>query len=126
MIPALQRLGAEEREQWDGLLPLSFAQQRLWFLDQLEPGRATYNMPLAVRLRGELEVAALEQTLSEIVRRHEVFRTRFVTVAGEPRQEIVEAEDVKLTITDLGELDEAEREGAVREAVAAESNAPFD
>src|SRR6185312_13941968 len=67
-VPPLRRVGVEEREHWGGQLPLSFAQQRLWFLDQLEPGSATYNMPLAVRLKGQLHIAALERTLSEIVR----------------------------------------------------------
>src|SRR5262249_22569501 len=78
--PALQRLGDEERS---GLLPLSFAQQRLWFLDQLESGSTSYNMPMAVRLFGELHVQALERTLTQIVRRHEVLRTRFVNIDGE-------------------------------------------
>ena len=80
-------------------------------------GSATYNMSLAVRLKGELHVAALEQTLSEIVRRHEVLRTRFVKVDGEPRQELLAAEHLALPIEDLSDLDETKRETAVREAV---------
>ena len=91
--------GSAERRQRDstpplravervGPLPLSFAQQRLWFLDQLEPGSAFYNSPLAVRLTGGLDVAAFEQTLSEIMRRHESLRTRFVSVDGQPQQMI--------------------------------------
>ena len=68
---------ADEAWSREGRLPLSYAQQRLWFLDQLEPGSAAYNMPVGVRLRGELEVEALERALSEIVRRHEVLRTTF-------------------------------------------------
>ena len=124
-VPVLQRLGAAEGEQ-SGTLPLSFAQQRLWFLDQLEPGSGVYNVPLAVRLKGELEIAALERALSEIVRRHEVLRTRFVSVGGEPRQEVLTAVDVKLAVTDLSELNEEEREAAVREAASAESLEPFD
>ena len=122
-VPPLVRA---EREQWDGLLPLSFAQQRLWFLDQLEPGSTFYNVPVAVRLRGELDVAALERTLSEIVRRHEVLRTRFVSVGGEPRQQVLEAAEVKLRITDLSGLEETAREAAVKEAATAESSEPFD
>ena len=66
----------------DQELPLSHAQQRLWFLDQLEPGSATYNIPGAVRLKGRLDVEALERTLNEVVRRHEALRTTFVAVNG--------------------------------------------
>ena len=68
----------------DGSLPASFAQQRLWFLDQLEPGRASYNIPAAVRLEGPLDVPALGQALSEVVRRHEVLRTTLVSDGGNP------------------------------------------
>ena len=124
-VPAMQRVSVEEREQLSGLLPLSFAQQRLWFLDQLEPG-TTYNIPLAVRLKGELQVAALERTLNEIVRRHEVLRTRIVIVEGEPRQEVLKLAPIKLAVTDLSSLGETEREAAVTEAVAAENREPFD
>ena len=70
-------------------LPLSFAQERLWVLDQLEPNRPTYNIPIALRLRGALDVAALELTLNEICRRHEVLRTTFAAgEEGEPWQVI--------------------------------------
>src|ERR671917_77573 len=65
-------------------IPLSFAQQRLWFLDQLEPGSTLYNIALAMRLRGPLNQSALNRTLSEVVSRHEVLRTRFETVVGQP------------------------------------------
>src|SRR5678816_1279726 len=70
--PIERREGVEE-------LPLSFAQQRLWFIDQLEPGSAVYNVPVAVRLQGRLNREVLEQTLTEVIRRHEVLRTRFDT-----------------------------------------------
>src|SRR5262245_9554085 len=76
-----QRRGADA-------LPLSFAQQRLWFLHQLEPGSAYYNIPAAIRLTGRLDVAALEQTLNELMRRHEALRTTFPTVEGRPVQVI--------------------------------------
>jgi amino acid adenylation domain-containing protein len=73
----------------DGRAPLSFPQQRLWFLDRLQPGRAVYNVPIALRLDGPLDPAALERSLGEVVRRHEPLRTRFVERDGQPWQEIV-------------------------------------
>src|SRR5215475_7885922 len=74
--PALVRLPRAEGEELR--LPLSFAQQRLWFIEQLEPGQAVYNCPVAVRLEGKLKIEALEEVINELVRRHEVLRTRFV------------------------------------------------
>lgn len=68
--------------------PLSFAQQRLWFLDQLEPGNPLYNNPSAIRLSGRLDLKALELSLNEIIRRHEILRTTFTAVDGQPVQVI--------------------------------------
>src|SRR5689334_22798818 len=85
------------------VLPLSFAQQRLWFLDQMEPGTATYNIPIGIRLSGSLDVEALERSISEVVRRHETLRTRFVSVEGAARQVIDAAEPVRLLVIELGE-----------------------
>ena len=107
-------------------LPLSFAQQRLWFLDQLEPGSAFYNIPAAVRLRGALNIEALERTLLEVVRRHEVLRTHFITVDEEPVQVIEAAAPLKLEVLDLSVLDEAERTAETQRLVAEESARPFD
>jgi hypothetical protein len=67
---------------------LSFAQERMWFLDQFRPKSALYNIPLVLRLRGELDVAALQRALNEIVRRHEPLRTRIRVIDGQPRQVI--------------------------------------
>ena len=72
----------------DGALPLSYAQQRLWFLEQLEPGRAVYHLPLAWRLTGSLDVSALVQSLEALVQRHEILRTTFPAVDGSPVQMI--------------------------------------
>ncbi len=78
-------------------LPLSYAQRRLWFLEQLDPGTDLYTIPFAVRLKGQLEVAALERALNEVVRRHEALRTRFDTVDGEPWQLVEPAMPVAVT-----------------------------
>ncbi|HEY0097017.1 MAG TPA: condensation domain-containing protein, partial [Archangium sp.] len=108
------------RVQRTGALPLSYAQQRLWFLEQLEPGSAAYNMPMAVRLLGELDVRALEKSFSALVERHEALRTTFTEVEGEPVQVIAEAAELRLAVVDLSEVAEAEAEArrlAEQEAV---------
>ncbi|HEY3581180.1 MAG TPA: condensation domain-containing protein, partial [Pyrinomonadaceae bacterium] len=110
----------------DGELPLSFAQQRLWFLDQLEPGSAFYNVPTAVRLRGPLNIEALERTLSEIVRRHEVLRTTFSSGERQPVQIIGEAQPLRIAVEDFSSLSETEREQKARVLLEAEAQAPFD
>ncbi|HEX3681792.1 MAG TPA: amino acid adenylation domain-containing protein, partial [Bryobacteraceae bacterium] len=91
-------------------LPLSYAQQRLWFVDQLEPGSAAYNVPFGLRLTGELQSEALEKSLNEIARRHEILRTTFPARDGRPIQRIAESGAVPLTFIDLSGRDEEERE----------------
>src|SRR5262249_3505299 len=107
-------------------MPLSFAQQRLWFLDQLEPGNPVYNMPRGVRLRGELNLAALERALSELVRRHEALRTTFRELHGEPVQVIGNPEPFTITVADLSRLPEATREEETRRLIREEVQRPFD
>jgi acyl carrier protein len=107
-------------------LPLSFAQQRLWFLDQLEPGTKIYNIPLAVRLYGSLDVASLRRALDEIVRRHESLRTIFRASGGRAVQVIMPAEAVPLPIKDLGALSEEEREAEAWRLSKEEAHRPFD
>ena len=86
-----------ERVDRTGPLPASFAQQRLWFLDQLEPGRASYNIPIAVRLVGRLDTRALERAFNETVRRHEVLRTTLIDEGGIPRQVIAPRLEISLS-----------------------------
>src|SRR5947208_8112621 len=83
------------------VFPASFAQQRLWFQEQLDPGNTLYNGPTALRLLGPLEVAALGQSLTEIVRRQEALRTTFESIDGRPMQIISPAEEVSLDVVDL-------------------------
>ncbi len=92
------------------LLPLSFAQQRLWFLEQLESAGAAYHIPVIFRIRGQLDVTALEHVINEIVSRHESLRTTFNVVNGEPVQVIAAAAHVSLPVINLSELPEDQRE----------------
>ncbi len=110
----------------DGDLPLSFPQQRFWFLHQVEPDSPAYNSPKAVRLAGRLDAAALERTLGEVLRRHEVLRTTFPSVDGEPRQLIAPVVPFHLPLIDLSGLDPAARETVGAGLMAAEARRPFD
>jgi amino acid adenylation domain-containing protein len=110
----------------NGDLALSFAQQRLWFFDQLEPGLSAYNIPAAIRLKGPLNLAALERSLDEVVRRHESLRTIFGKVDGHPTQVIAPAMTIALPVVDLRALPASERETEVRRLVTAEALRPFD
>jgi amino acid adenylation domain-containing protein len=94
------------RAKRGGATPLSSAQQRLWFLDQLEPNSAFYNLSAAVRLTGELDVDALERSINEVIRRHESLRTRFIWMNGEPAQVIEPELRLKLEVEDLSGLPE--------------------
>ena len=110
----------------DGYLPLSFAQQRLWFIDQLAPGNSAYNIPAAVRLEGPLNVMALERSLNEIVRRHEALRTTFTIVDGGPAQVIAPRMTMEPLVIDLQALSESARETEVQRLAAEEARRPFD
>ncbi|HJS23707.1 MAG TPA: amino acid adenylation domain-containing protein [Pyrinomonadaceae bacterium] len=115
-----------KRVNRDNPLPLSFAQQRLWFLDQLEPGRVDYNIPVAVRLTGSLNVGALEQTINAVVQRHEVLRTTFAVHDGQPVQSIHPYQWLPLPSVSLSDLTPRERETAVKMRVEEEAQTPFD
>jgi hypothetical protein len=106
--------------------PLSFSQQRLWFLNRLEPESYAFNISNAVRLRGALDVPALRRTLDEIVRRHEALRTTFAEVGGEPVQLIAPALTPGLREVDLRHLPPAEREAEALRLTTEEARKPFD
>ena len=98
-----------------GELPLSFAQQRLWFLDQFEPGSPLYNIPFAIQLNGELDLPALSRALDELVRRHEGLRTCFKERNGEAVQVILPPSPMKLELDDLTTLADETRTSGVME-----------
>lgn len=104
----------------------SFSQQRLWFIDQLRPHSWDYNLPIAMRILGQLDYQALERSFSLLVRRHEVLRTTFRAIDGEPMQFIAPAQDVTLSIVDLRDLEPAERASQARDIVEDEAWTPFD
>ncbi len=107
-------------------LPLSFSQQRLWFLDQLAPNNAFYNMLYAFKLQGVLDVGVFERILNEVVRRHEVLRTNFVSVDGQPIQTIAETRRVTLPIVDLQHFPLAERTAETQRLTLEEAKKPFN
>ncbi|MGH9867642.1 MAG: amino acid adenylation domain-containing protein, partial [Candidatus Polarisedimenticolia bacterium] len=119
-----ERAGMISRRLDTGPAPLSFAQQRLWFLDTLAPGSVAYNIPNVLRLEGSLDVTALERTLSEILRRHEAIRTRFVETPHGVRQSVEAPARMRLDVVDLAL--EPDAEATARRLVAEEAMAPFD
>ncbi|HEX6292635.1 MAG TPA: amino acid adenylation domain-containing protein [Herpetosiphonaceae bacterium] len=118
-IPVQPRVGNDR-------FPLSFAQQRLWLLDQLDPGSAAYIIAAAVRLRGPLNTAALAASLDALVARHETLRTTFTQEAGQPRQIIGAPYSVALPLIDLQAEPEAQREARVMQFAVEEARRPFD
>ena len=106
--------------------PLSFAQQRLWFLDRLEPNNPLYNVPTAVRLSGDLDIDLLRGSLDAVVARHEALRTTLVTLDGKPAQAIGASRPVEMRVIDLTHRPAGERNTELRRALTEESRRPFD
>jgi amino acid adenylation domain-containing protein len=119
-LPSIQRVDR------NGKLVLSYGQERLWFIYQLEPENIAYNIHTAVRIKGPLHLDSLERTLREVVQRHESLRTRFVNLDGELQQVIESSMVVELPVTDLSHLGEGEREAEARKAAIHEARQPFD
>lgn len=115
--------GRKRKEAWS---PLSFEQQRLWFIDQLVPGNPAYNSPLAVRLGGILNIAALQQSLNEIAQRHEALRTTFALRDEQPVQVINDHFVLSFSHRDLSGYPESEREALAHDLVGEEALRPFD
>ncbi|MDZ7969598.1 MAG: amino acid adenylation domain-containing protein [Nostoc sp. DedSLP03] len=110
----------------NGNLPLSFGQQRIWFLHQFEPDSSSNNMPVVVRFTGNLNVAVLEESLREVVRRHEVLRTTFPAMNGKPTQVIATDVSLTLPIIDLRQVPDEQREAEAHLLATKEAHQPFD
>ena len=110
----------------EGNLPLSFAQQRLWFLDQLVPNNPFYNVPAALRLTGSLNFSALQQTFNEIVRRHEALRTTLAVVSGQPVQRIAATFHLQINVVDLRNLPKESRQTEANRLTAEEAQRSFN
>jgi amino acid adenylation domain-containing protein len=108
------------------VFPASYSQQRLWFLDQLQPGSGAYNVPTAARLEGPLDAYALERALNEVVARHESLRTTFVNEAGVPVQVVTPALVLPLPIDDLSELPSEARDAKLARILSEAASQPFD
>src|SRR6201988_2405704 len=107
-------------------IPVSFAQQRIWFLDQLAAGSAAFTVPQATRISGALDVQSLHRAFVEIMRRHESLRTTFVINNGLPLQQIAAEAAIDLPVVDLEALPESEREQEIERRYLAEANGGFD
>lgn len=123
---AARRTGRIPRRAGDGPAPLSFAQRGMWFLDQWQPDSALYGVRSAFRLSGRLDVPALLRAFSAVVRRHEILRTIFVAVDGQPVQLVSPPAPVAVPVVDLRTLSSGDREAAVQALRDAEAMRPFD
>ena len=119
-VPGIGRRGEP------GPCPLSFAQERLWFLDQLAPGAPLYNLPCSLRLRGVVDLAALTASLAAVVARHDALRTTFVLVDGRPVQVVAPSLTVPLRLIDLSDIAASDRDAEARRRAAEETQRPFD
>lgn len=117
---------AIQRQQDSGPAPLSFAQERLWFLERLQPGGFVYNVPVAARITGPLDLETLQCAILELQQRHEVLRARYIEVDGTPRQVVEPAPAKPLLLMDLSEIEEPERQQRLQEFVVQEVRRPFD
>ncbi len=121
-----EETASSARSEGERDLPLSFAQERLWFLEQLEPGTPVYNIPWAVRLSGDLSIAILQQALDSIIARHEVLRTTYAAVDGVPQQGTNPPTPATMNVIDLRHLPSQERETTAQKQLNDEASRPFD
>ncbi|MGD9898613.1 MAG: amino acid adenylation domain-containing protein [Calditrichaceae bacterium] len=110
----------------DNHIPVSFAQQRLWFLDQLEPGNSLYSIPAAVKIKGNFNKEAFNKSINTIIKRHSVLRTAFIAIDGSPAQVISAEMDIKIPEVDLSGLDKQELDSQLNEIIISQTEKPFD
>src|ERR1051325_1238476 len=108
------------------VFPVSFAQQRIWFLDQLEPGSPFYNLPQVISITGNLNVEALQRTFNEIIKRHEALRTTFSFTPQGPRQVIAKALTIDVPVVELTSLPASEHDQTISTLAREEARRPFD
>ena len=123
---ALLELRLKEQGQSFNTFPLSFAQERLWLIDQLGPGSPAYNIPIALQLSGLLNIEALERTVNEIVRRHEVLRTTYRMIDAGPVQAVSPFKATRIPLVDLTHHSETERELETKRLIDEEARQPFN
>ena len=120
IAPPISACSASDRSE------LSFAQSRLWFLDQLEPDSSAYNIPMALNLKGKLSLPALEQSLAQIIRRHDALRTVFTSEAGEPYHLVLAYRFSTLPLVDLSALEPSHQQQVSRRLTAEHAGRSFD
>jgi len=115
---------SEPRDAW--IFPTSFAQRRLWFIEQIDPGNTLYNFPTPYRVRGHLDAALLNRAFAAVIARHEILRTTFRAIDGEPMQIVAASSDFHLPSVDLRHLSQPAREAEVTRIIREETDRPFD
>ncbi|MDZ8261463.1 non-ribosomal peptide synthetase [Nostoc sp. ChiQUE01b] len=123
---AIPSLSLTQQEKNTSIYPLSFAQQGLWFINQLNPDSPTYNIPIVINFKGYINLTALQDSLNEIIRRHEVLRTSFTLIDGQPVQVVNQAVPVTLTVEDLRSLSKNERTQEAQRLAIEFAQQPFD
>jgi surfactin family lipopeptide synthetase A len=121
-----KKVSVIEKAPRHGKIPLSFAQERLWFLQKLDNENLSYHVPRVIRFYGELSIILVERTVTEIIRRHEILRTLFPTVDGQPVQRILEPFDFRLPIIDFSGLSAEEQQDRVSQWIQQEGQREFD
>ncbi|MEH2267588.1 MAG: amino acid adenylation domain-containing protein [Nostoc sp.] len=123
---AIPSISLTQREKTTSVQPLSFAQQGLWFINQLNPDSPTYNIPITISLKGCINLVALQDSLNEIINRHEVLRTTFAVVDGQPAQVINQPVPLTLAVEDLRLLSERQRTQEAQRLATELAQEPFD